>query len=336
MQISHWPEWHCPLHKKPLVHQGNTLFCASGDSFPIKNGIPRFVPLSNYADAFGLQWKRYRLTQLDSYSGATISKDRIRRCLGQELWADLANKQILESGCGAGRFTEILLGKGAYVTSIDLSEAVDANIENFPASDTHRVAQADILNQPFKKGQFDVVICLGVIQHTPNPEATVAQLYDQVKPGGSLVIDHYTHSLSLYTKTSLLIRPFLKRLEPAEGIKWTEWLVDTLLPVHQKARHFRPAQMFLSRISPVQCYYHAFPELSDKLHREWALLDTHDSLTDWFKHLRTQKQIRRMLKRLGLQEIWCEYGGNGIEGRGKRPVGLEASCASLEKSAERL
>jgi SAM-dependent methyltransferase len=325
MQVSQWPEWYCPLHKKPLVHQGNTLFCPSGDSFPIERGIPRFVPISNYADAFGLQWKRYRLTQLDSYSGTTISRDRIRRCLGQELWADLANKQILECGCGAGRFTEILLGKGAQVTSIDLSDAVDANMENFPVSDTHRVAQADILKIPFKERQFDVVFCLGVIQHTPNPKATIAQLYEQVKPGGSLVIDHYTHSLSIYTKTSLLIRPFLKRLPPADGIKWTEWLVDTLLPVHKKVRHFRPAQMFLSRISPVRCYYRAFPQLSDKLHREWALLDTHDSLTDWFKHLRTQKQIRRMLEHLGLREIWCEYGGNGIEGRGKRPSALGTS-----------
>src|SRR4030095_11219352 len=114
MLASHWPSWHCPLHHKPLAHRGSELVCADGDSFPIENGIPRFILAAHYADAFGLQWKRYRLTQLDSYSGTTITRDRIRRCLGERLWNDLADKQVLECGCGAGRFTEILLGRGAH------------------------------------------------------------------------------------------------------------------------------------------------------------------------------------------------------------------------------
>lgn len=103
-------------------------------------------------------------------------------------------------------------------------------------------------------------------------------------------------------------------------MRWTEWLIDTLLPLHKIARHYYPAQVLLSRLSPVLCYYHAYPELTDKLHREWALLDTHDYLTDWYKHFRTRGQIRRTLERLGLQEIWCHYGGNGVEARGKRPL----------------
>jgi 2-polyprenyl-3-methyl-5-hydroxy-6-metoxy-1,4-benzoquinol methylase len=45
--------------------------------------------------------------------------------VGEKLWAELAGKQVLECGCGAGRFTEILLAEGAQVTFIDLSEAVD-------------------------------------------------------------------------------------------------------------------------------------------------------------------------------------------------------------------
>src|SRR5437016_3317155 len=127
------------------------------------NGIPRFVPNSNYAAAFGTQWKKYRLTQLDSYTGTTISKDRAQRCIGETLWNKLEGKQVLECGCGAGRFTEILLAEGACVTSIDLSEAVDANQENFSQNETHRIAQADILQLPFAPQQFDVVFCLGVI-----------------------------------------------------------------------------------------------------------------------------------------------------------------------------
>ena len=294
--------------------------CPEGDVFPVRNGIARFVPNSNYADAFGAQWKKYRLTQLDSYTGTTISADRARRCIGEKLWGELDKKQILECGCGAGRFTETLLAKRAFVTSIDLSEAVDANQENFPQSQTHRIAQADISQLPFAPRQFDLVFCLGVIQHTPDPEKAIGCLYEQVKPGGTLVIDHYIHTLSWYTKSAVLFRRYLRRLPPDKGIKYTEWLVDMFWPLHSLARHFYPAQMLLSRLSPVLCYYRAFPDLSDELQREWALLDTHDSLTDWYNHFRTRGQIRRTLEQLGLVEIWCEYGGNGVEARGKRPL----------------
>jgi len=273
----------------------------------------------SYADAFGPEAKKYRLTQLDSYSGTTITRDRARRCIGEELWSQLSGKQVLEAGCGAGRFTEILLGRGACVTSIDITEAVDSNQENFPLSNFHRVAQADIEHLPFASQQFDLVFCLGVIQNTPHPENSISCLYNQVRPGGTLIIDHYTHSLSWYTKTAPLFCRLLRRLSPEESVKWTEKIVDLLLPTHKMVRNFRPGQMLLSRISPVVCYYRAFPELNDRLQREWALLDTHGSLTVWYRHVRTRRQILLTLERLGLQEIWCEYGGNGVEARGKRP-----------------
>jgi hypothetical protein len=44
--------------------------------YPIRSGIPRFVPESNYADNFGVQWNHFRQTQLDSHSGLPISSGR--------------------------------------------------------------------------------------------------------------------------------------------------------------------------------------------------------------------------------------------------------------------
>jgi len=266
-----------------------------------------------------VQWKRYHLTQLDSYSGLPITQDRIRRCLGEQLWQNLAGKHVVECGCGAGRFTEILLQRGALVTSLDLSEAVEANQQNFPQTHTHRIAQADILQLPFQPGQFDVVFCLGVVQHTPRPETTIAALSEQVKPGGTLVIDHYTYNLSEFTKTAGIIRFLLKSLPPEEGLRWTERLVDVFLPLHKNMRHSRAAQMILSRISPVLCYYQAYPQLNDKMQYQFALLDTHDSLTCWYRRFRTRTQIERTMKSLGLEDVVCQYGGNGVEARSRRP-----------------
>lgn len=78
--------------------------------------------------------------------------------------------------------------------------------------------------------------------------------------------------------------------------------------------------MLLNRISPVISYYTAFPELNDAQQEEWALLDTHDSLTDWHKHFRSRGQIHKLLAQLGAADIWCEYGGNGVEARAQKPI----------------
>jgi len=115
------------VHGEPMAPQGGfgnsqevehatTLTCPSGCQVPVVRGIPRFVPSEDYAAAFGWQWKRFRRSQLDSYSGTTISRDRLTRCLGGSLEA-VRGKAVLEAGCGAGRFTEILLEAGARVVA---------------------------------------------------------------------------------------------------------------------------------------------------------------------------------------------------------------------------
>lgn len=321
MNIVEKISFHCPKHNVSLVKTETDFICEKGCQYPIVSKIPRFVSSDNYSQAFGEQWKRYRKTQLDSYTGVPITETRLRRCLGEELWNNLKGKQILEAGCGAGRFTEILLKKGAIVTSVDLSEAVEANQENFPQNENHRIAQANILAFPFTPQQFDIVLCLGVVQHTPDPEETLSALYDQVKKGGCLVIDHYTYtySLSYYLRTATILRLFMRDLPRGKTIKITERIVNTFLPLHKGFRDFPLGRLLLNRISPVACYYHNLPELNDELQKEWALLDTHDSLTDYYKHFRTREQILAALVKLGLTDIWCEYGGNGVEARGCRP-----------------
>jgi SAM-dependent methyltransferase len=317
--LSVFPSWHCTVHRSSLCRGDSSLICAEGHSFPVTNGIPRFVSGTTYADAFGVQWNTYRTTQLDSYTGTTISRDRAARCMGP-VWSSLAGKTVLECGCGAGRFTEVLLSRGAYVTSIDISTAVEANAKNCPLSAVHRIAQADIVNLPFAPRQYDVVFCLGVIQHTPWPKKAIRKLWEQVRPGGALVIDHYTYRWGWYLRTAPFFRAWLRRLPADEGLVWTERIVNTLLPLHRACRGSRLVTILLGRFSPVWSYYHIFPELRDELQRQLALLDTHDGLTDWYKHFYTRGQLRRVLEELGAKEIWCESGGNGVEARGRRPA----------------
>lgn len=262
--------------------------------------MPRFVGKSSYADAFGAQWLRYADTQLDSATGLPITRTRATRLFG-DLWSSLEGQLLLECGAGAGRFTELLLEQGADVTAVDLSAAIDANYTHFSGRAGYRAAQASILDLPFAPRQFDVVVCPGVVQHTPHPEWTIAALYEQVRPGGWLVFDHYRYNASTFTRTHWVFRARLRRLPADEGMRATERLVDRLLPIHKAASRFRPVELVLNRLSPITTHYRGYPDMNDELQREWALLNTHDNLTDYYKHHRTPKQIRTLLELLGAE-----------------------------------
>jgi hypothetical protein len=75
----------CKPHGLSLSCQEGSLVCKEGCTNEVLNGIPRFVPVKNYASSFGLQWNTFRATQLDSYTGLAISHDRLARIAGGSL-----------------------------------------------------------------------------------------------------------------------------------------------------------------------------------------------------------------------------------------------------------
>jgi len=327
------PELRCLVHAEPLalhggfgssqeVEHATALACRRGCQVPVIRGIPRFVPSEDYAAAFGWQWKRFRRSQLDSYSGTTISRDRLTRCLGGSLEV-VAGKAVLEAGCGAGRFTEILLEAGARVVAADLSSAVEANYANRGSTRGYFICQADVRHLPVAPRSFDIVVCLGVIQHTPDPEQTIAALAGYVKPGGLLAIDHYGRNYPA-TWSRRAIRALLLRLPPEQARHLALGITRALLPVHRtlwhRRRGFARLRRYLARLSPVVDYYDAYPELRPELLVEWALLDTHDTLTDRFKHLRDPEEIQATLVRLGLSNVEVRAAGNGVEARARGAI----------------
>jgi SAM-dependent methyltransferase len=336
MLTKEWPELRCAKHLLKLASDASgandsTLRCESGCRVPVVRNIPRFVESSNYAAGFGLQWNAFRQTQLDSNTGTTISRDRLTGSLGGRLEV-VTGKSVLEVGCGAGRFTEVLLAAGARVLACDLSSAVEANYANCHRWPNYFVCQADARAVPVAPHSFDFVVCLGVIQHTPSPEETIAALARYVKPGGMLVIDHYGPDYPA-TFSRRCLRSLLLRLPRSTAKTLSLGLARALLPLHklgwnQKRGRWRLRRQ-LQKFSPLVDYYEVYPELGEKLLGEWALLDTHDTLTDYYKHLRTTEEIEACLRSCGLVEVEVSYGGNGVEARGRMPavrVELEASA----------
>ncbi|CAN5568654.1 hypothetical protein BH11BAC1_BH11BAC1_06680 [soil metagenome] len=303
-----------PFTKEKLSQENGQLVSNTGESFPIVKGIPRFVPIENYASAFGLQWNTFVKTQLDSNNELGITLERLQRCLGFPI-EELKGKTVLEVGCGAGRFTELLVKSGALVHSIDLSHAVEANKRNIGEQPNYRIAQAGAYEIPFNDESFEVVICLGVIQHTPSSEKTIDALWQKVKPGGMLVIDHYRWRLAYYSNLRFVYRELFRKMKPANSQRIIHRLVNIFFPLHWAFKNNKVLYWLLIRFTPLFEYVREYPKLSKEEHIEWCRMDTYDGLTDYYKHLRTPAQIKRELETLGGKNIWINQGGNGVEAR---------------------
>ncbi len=313
-----------PVTGASLRATEGALVGSNGARYPIVLGVPRFVASDNYAEAFGAQWNIFPRTQLDSHSGVTISESRLARCMCGELKA-VFGKRVLEAGSGAGRFTEVLLKHNALVHSFDYSNAVEANAANNGSSERLTLAQGDIRKIPFAKQSYDYVICLGVIQHTPDPEESIRCLWEMLKPGGTLVIDHYRWTFRWILPPPIrdcvgLYRWFILKVPRPLCFSVVKKLTDFWFPLHWRFRDSLFVQRVLRRISPVIFHYPGIRLRDRQAHYEWSLLDTHDSTTDFYKHMRTPRAIRRFLNLLGAQDIIVRTGGNGVEAFCRKPL----------------
>lgn len=331
----------CPSHQVPLTAEkefstasgvpwpDGAMCCAEGCRFNIRGGILRFVGNDTYASSFGVQWNRYPRTELDSFTGKQYSRQRLERCLGAPL-ESLRGKTVLECGSGAGRFTELLVQSCETLTCLDLSSAVDANLKNCRPLSPYLLIQGDINSSPLPKQFFDVVICLGVIQHTSNPEQTISNLANHVKPGGSLVIDHYTRDRGSvarnvfryldYLDMAYPIREVLRRMKPERAVRLTKSLTALLDPIRRQTSKSVVLDRIARRLFPTACYYTKFPDLDPRIVYEMNELDTCDWLTDYYKFFRSPAQIRATLERLGMDVMSCGLGGNGVEACARVPL----------------
>lgn len=260
--------------------------------------IPSFIKEANYVKSFGLQWMSFSKTQLDSYTGIGITRERVLRMFGK-IFDQLDNKAVLEVGCGAGRFTEVLLKQNLWLTAIDLSIAVLANERNNGNNKNLRIVQASALDLPFAPEQFDVVFCPGVVQHTPSPSETIDHLFRQVKPGGWLIFDQYRFNLASFLRTTWVFRLILKRLDIERSLKITDFLVKVMLPLHKFCAKNRILEIILFRFSPITSHFRGYPTLTSEDQKLWARLNTHDNLTDYYKRHTTIRALTTKLFKLG-------------------------------------
>jgi SAM-dependent methyltransferase len=302
----------CRTGSLNLNEQG--LQCADcGTIFPVELEIPRFVRSEDYAGSFGFQWTEHARTQLDSFTNKSISRDRLFEATK---WpADLSGQNVLEAGSGAGRFTEVLVTTRATVISFDLSSAVEANHLNNGHNANLLILQASILNIPVRPRSMDKVICLGVIQHTPDPAQTFSCLANCVRPGGEIVIDVYAVRIRSLLSWKYLLRPITKRIDSKKLYRLIERATPVLLPISEFLSRM------LGRLGPRLLPIVHYPPLglSPELARQWAVLDTFDMYSPAHDHPQSLAAVRSWFDTAGFVDVAVEYGLNGVVARGRRP-----------------
>ncbi len=148
-----------------------------------------------------------------------------------EARAGLAGRRVLDVGCGGGLLAEGMARRGARVTGIDLSPgALEVArlhaLEGGVSVDYRLVAAEDIA--PAERGAFDLVTCLEMLEHVPDPAQVVQALAELVRPGGDVVCATINRNPKAFA-LAIVGAEYLLRLLPAG--------------THQYARLIKPSEL---------------------------------------------------------------------------------------------
>ncbi|OKR16077.1 bifunctional 3-demethylubiquinol 3-O-methyltransferase/2-polyprenyl-6-hydroxyphenol methylase [Pseudomonas aeruginosa] len=115
--------------------------------------------------------------------------------------AGLAGKKVLDIGCGGGILSEAMAQRGASVTGIDMGEAPLAvarlhQLESGVAVDYRQITAEQMAEE--MPGQFDVVTCLEMLEHVPDPASVIRACHRLVKPGGQVFLSTINRNPKAY------------------------------------------------------------------------------------------------------------------------------------------
>ncbi|UCF95739.1 MAG: bifunctional 2-polyprenyl-6-hydroxyphenol methylase/3-demethylubiquinol 3-O-methyltransferase UbiG [Desulfobacterales bacterium] len=115
--------------------------------------------------------------------------------------APLTDRQVLDVGCGGGILSEAMAALGARVTGIDMGAA--------PLMVAKRHAQATGLSVAYRRitveklaqtraNGFDIVACLELLEHVPNPASVIEACHTLVRPGGDIFLATLNRNLKSF------------------------------------------------------------------------------------------------------------------------------------------
>lgn len=145
--------------------------------------------------------------------------------------AGLSGKRVVDIGCGGGILAESMAARGAEVTGVDLSEKAlgVARLHLYESGQTvsyRHISAEDIAREA--PASFDIVTCMEMLEHVPDPASTIRACATLVKPGGKVFFSTLNRNLKAY----LL------------AVVGAEYLLN-LLPkgTHEYAKFIKPSEL---------------------------------------------------------------------------------------------
>ena len=105
----------------------------------------------------------------------------------------LAGKNALDVGCGGGLLSEGMVQRGAHVTGIDMGEAPLSvaklhGLESGISVDYRQITVEELAQDPEQVGRYDLIACLEMLEHVPDPASVIKACAALLKPGGHFFV----------------------------------------------------------------------------------------------------------------------------------------------------
>src|SRR5258706_2660807 len=177
--------------------------------------------------------------------------------------AALAGKRVLDVGCGGGILAEAMAGRGAAVTGIDLSEkslrVAELHLLQSKAQVSYEFAAVDDYAERHA-GAFDVVTCMELLEHVPEPASMVAACARLVRPGGQVFFSTLNRNPKSYL-FAVIGADYLLGLLPKGTHDYQRFIKPSELARYSRENNLRPDELIGMTYNPVTRRYRLGPDL---------------------------------------------------------------------------